>query len=84
VKDRSRPTPAAVTTAVNANHRARVEAFLANPPIAFCAKCIGAALGLNASAVQRAASVLEGVPGFRRVYTRCAGCGKPRLTVQRQ
>ena len=84
MKGQRRPTPVAVTTVHGTNHRARIEAFLANPPIAFCAKCIGAALGLNASAVQRAAAVLEGAPGFRRVYTRCAGCGKPRLTVQRQ
>lgn len=46
-----------------------------------CARCIGAALRLAIPAVQRAAVMLEGLPGYRRTHTNCAGCGKRRLTI---
>lgn len=64
-------------------HKHRVESFVVqHRPRPVCARCIAAALGLRASAVQRAATILEGSAGFVRENAVCALCGKSRLVVR--
>jgi hypothetical protein len=63
-------------------HRSVVASLLARSPgHALCTKCIGAAVRLPITAVQRAAVMLEGMPGYRRTHTQCGQCGKRRLTI---
>ena len=71
------------TNGTHETNRKRVEAFvLKQRPNPVCARCVASALGLRPSAVQRAATVLEGVPGFIRQHTSCATCGNVRLSVR--
>lgn len=64
-------------------NRHRVEAFvLQHRPRFVCARCISAAIGIRASAVQRVATLLEGSPAYARVNAPCTLCGKTRLAVR--
>jgi hypothetical protein len=63
-------------------HRARVVAFIkAHPLQPLCAGCIATAVKVRASAVQRVATMLEGLSEYMRRHMKCALCGKLRLTV---
>jgi len=66
----------------DATNRARVESFVRHHrPRPVCARCAATALGLRPSAVQRAATVLEGSASFLRRNATCALCSKNRLVV---
>jgi ribosomal protein S27AE len=67
----------------DSTNKHRVEAFvLQHRPRPVCARCVATALGLRPSAVQRAATVLEGSVNFVRQNATCALCGKNRLVVR--
>lgn len=64
-------------------NKQRVESYvLEHRPRPVCARCVASALGLRPSAVQRAATILEGSAGFVRENATCALCGKSRLVVR--
>ena len=65
------------------SNRSRVEAFVVeHRPQPVCARCIAGAVTLRLSAVQRAATMLEGFRGFVRENASCSLCGKNRLVIR--
>jgi len=64
-------------------HRPRVVALLRERhPKPLCVKCIAVGLDIRPSAAHRAATLVEGAPGFVREYAICGVCGERRLTVR--
>jgi hypothetical protein len=64
-------------------NRHRVASYVMQQrPRPVCARCVASALGLRPSAVQRAATILEGSAGFVRENAVCDLCRKSRLVVR--
>jgi hypothetical protein len=70
-------------TSNDGTNKHRVESYVVqHRPRPVCARCVASALGLRPSAVQRAATILEGSAGFVRENAICSLCGKNRLVVR--